>query len=315
MQSINKILVVAEPERDSQHAIERATYLAKAFNAQVHLFACVYNRSLSSNILFNQDDLETAKKAYVAKKLNQFKEYETKLAEQNISVSSHFIWHKESYDCINQEATAVNADLIIKATYPHAFLKRVLFTPNDWQLLKTSKIPLILAKQSKSNQYNNLLAAIDPSLSRNKPKGLNDRILTTTHLLKLNLAADAYVLNCVEPMEYQVWSDMGAGVGVGMGPTDFAIGEDAYLQYVNDLKASFQQAFDNALSNYQFDDDKKLLIQGYPESVLPEFVQQNGIDLLVLGTVYRTGLIGSTAERVLDDIQCDILSVQVADGN
>lgn len=54
--------------------------------------------------------------------------------------------------------------------------------------------------------------------------------------------------------------------------------------------------------------------RGRPDSVLPRLVQSLGIDLLVMGTVGRTGvpgfLIGNTAENVLGEIQCSLLAAK-----
>jgi nucleotide-binding universal stress UspA family protein len=56
------------------------------------------------------------------------------------------------------------------------------------------------------------------------------------------------------------------------------------------------------------------LRQGEPEDVIPEFVVAEGIDLVVMGTVARTGiaglLIGNTAERLLHRLPCSVLAVK-----
>ncbi len=56
------------------------------------------------------------------------------------------------------------------------------------------------------------------------------------------------------------------------------------------------------------------LIEGDPVERIPELVMEQGIDLLVMGTVCRTGisgfLIGNTAEEVLNQIDCSVLTVK-----
>jgi universal stress protein E len=56
------------------------------------------------------------------------------------------------------------------------------------------------------------------------------------------------------------------------------------------------------------------LRHGPAEQVVPELVSEYQIDLLVMGTVARSGLdgvlIGNTAERVLDDVRCSVMAVQ-----
>lgn len=45
-----------------------------------------------------------------------------------------------------------------------------------------------------------------------------------------------------------------------------------------------------------------------------KFVEENGVDLVIMGTLARSGvlgmLIGNTAEEVLDRIQCSVLALK-----
>jgi len=54
--------------------------------------------------------------------------------------------------------------------------------------------------------------------------------------------------------------------------------------------------------------------EGLPEDVIPELAEQLDAELVVLGTVGRTGfsaaLIGNTAEHVIDSVNCDLLAVK-----
>lgn len=54
--------------------------------------------------------------------------------------------------------------------------------------------------------------------------------------------------------------------------------------------------------------------RGRPDSVLPRLIESLDIDLLVMGTVGRTGVpgfvIGNTAENVLGEIQCSLLAAK-----
>ena len=56
------------------------------------------------------------------------------------------------------------------------------------------------------------------------------------------------------------------------------------------------------------------LVNGRAGEEIPELVRQEGIDLLVMGTVCRTGVagffIGNTAETVLAQVDCSVLSVK-----
>lgn len=59
------------------------------------------------------------------------------------------------------------------------------------------------------------------------------------------------------------------------------------------------------------------LVHGRPESAIPEVLDEVTADVLVMGTVARTGIrglvIGNTAERVLTSAECSLMAVKPAD--
>jgi nucleotide-binding universal stress UspA family protein len=56
------------------------------------------------------------------------------------------------------------------------------------------------------------------------------------------------------------------------------------------------------------------LLEGDAEKLIPEMAKRKGIELIVMGTVTRTGIagfiIGNTAERVLQQVDCSVLTVK-----
>lgn len=56
------------------------------------------------------------------------------------------------------------------------------------------------------------------------------------------------------------------------------------------------------------------IVQGLPDVVIQNAIEEHGTDLLVMGTIARTGipglLVGNTAERLLPQVECSILAVK-----
>jgi len=96
-----------------------------------------------------------------------------------------------------------------------------------------------------------------------------------------------------------------------MGPADFSMGQENYDQYIEQLKKDNQQTFDEGIAEVGFPSDNLHLEEGYPEQVLPSVIEKQKIDLIVMGTSYHSGLIGSTVEKILDEVECDVLAVKV----
>jgi nucleotide-binding universal stress UspA family protein len=55
-------------------------------------------------------------------------------------------------------------------------------------------------------------------------------------------------------------------------------------------------------------------LEGFAFVKVPEFVAENNIDLVIMGTVARTGIagfiIGNTAENILQSITCSLFAVK-----
>ena len=57
-------------------------------------------------------------------------------------------------------------------------------------------------------------------------------------------------------------------------------------------------------------------LPGKTNKILPMFVRSHNMDLVVMGAIARWGIkravIGSTAERVMDALPCDVLIVRIS---
>ena len=56
------------------------------------------------------------------------------------------------------------------------------------------------------------------------------------------------------------------------------------------------------------------VVKGHPERVVSELARELSVDLVVMGTVARTGIdgffMGNTAESILAQIDCSVLTVK-----
>jgi universal stress protein E len=311
MTAIKKILIDLDPTKEKQPALERGIYLAKKYEASLTLFLVVYNRGLVASLFFDSEQLEAAKTGFVNSQKAWLESYYSAARDQGVDCDMKIVWAKPVYEAINKQANDGNYDLVIKSTHKHPTMEKILFTPNDWQLLKTSKVPIILTKSGANPVYANIMAAIDPSNRHDHSEQLDPKILRVTREIAGGVDAKAHAAHCYDPIAYQLWTDIGVGMGTGMGPADFTMGQDNYDRYIDQLKEDNEKTFNDAISAVNFPKDNLHLEEGYPEQILPNLVEGNDIDLLVMGTSYHSGLIGSTIEKILDDVSCDVMAVQV----
>ncbi len=88
---------------------------------------------------------------------------------------------------------------------------------------------------------------------------------------------------------------------------------EAFLRAEHD---GHQRALDDLLASSSVSDApwRVHLVKGSPCTVVPDQVRHHRINLLVMGTVARSGvaglIMGNTAERVLDDVKCSVIAVK-----
>lgn len=94
---------------------------------------------------------------------------------------------------------------------------------------------------------------------------------------------------------------------------------DAYAaSYVAaDLESTYREAIEKQAAGFGLDSGIVKVFPGRPDVALPELVQQESVDCLLLGTVARSGLaafwLGNTAEDILPRVACDVLVLRPQD--
>jgi nucleotide-binding universal stress UspA family protein len=143
---------------------------------------------------------------------------------------------------------------------------------------------------------------VDPADDRGEHPGLNASILDLGVFLARMERADLHVLFAWTPWgESLLRHRMRAG---------------DYQEYVGKMRSHAGKRLTELLRPY--DEEIPLMhrhfVEGEPEDELPEFVARHEVDVVVMGTVGRTGVpglfIGNTAERILRGVECSVLAVK-----
>ncbi|MPY91173.1 MAG: hypothetical protein GEU99_25085 [Luteitalea sp.] len=85
------------------------------------------------------------------------------------------------------------------------------------------------------------------------------------------------------------------------------------VEAVRHAAADGLQALDDGLAE-PMPGTKRELVRGRPENAIPEFVEAHHVDLVVMGTVARTGIagfvMGNTAERILQRLRTSVIALK-----
>lgn len=309
MKRLDRILAVLDPTSTAQPALAKAVTLARRSGATLELFVCDFDPSLSGQPVFDTERLRQLREEFMTERLEYLEELADELRGEEIAVETHVHWENPLYRGIVRRVEESSPDLVVKDTHHHGALRRTLFTNTDWSLIRTCPVPLLLAKTPDWPARPKIVAALDPGHLGDKPAALDHDILDWTTLIAERMDGEAHAVHAFFPAAL-----LAATTGMAGMPM---IGGVTAAEIVESERRRLGEVLSGIVATHDLAPGRVRLEQGAASEVLPRFVETLGAALLVMGAVSRSRLqevfLGSTAERVLDRVGCDVLVVKPPD--
>lgn len=207
-------------------------------------------------------------------------------------------------------------DLVIKTPENPDFLDR-FFGSDDMHLLRKCPCPVLLIKPQAATSFKRILAAVDvdeayPETEKESRCALNRLTLELAGSLTLS---DFAVLHIA-----YAWEALGENVLQGALSR---IPEEQISAYIDQVRQQHADSFDQFIQEVSLDlgldtlnylKPRTHLLKGSARKVIPMLAKQIKADLIVMGTVGRTGIpgliMGNTAETIINQIDCSILAIK-----
>jgi nucleotide-binding universal stress UspA family protein len=207
-------------------------------------------------------------------------------------------------------------DLVIKTPEDPGWLDR-LFGSDDLHLLRKCPCPVWMIKPRFSGSFGCILAAVDVDDSYPADEVEGRRVLNR---LVMEIATSLALSEFAELHVVHAWEAIGEGaMRNGFMSTD-ENKVDAYVKAVErhhreNLHVLVRETTDRlGPEATRYLKPNAHLLKGWARKEIPALVRQLGADLVVMGTVARTGvagfLMGNTAEMILMQIDCSVLAVK-----
>ena len=177
------------------------------------------------------------------------------------------------------------------------------FSPRTKHLLRKCPCPVWVIRPGRT-EHLKVLAAVGPE--EKGSKAMNQLIMDLATSVVTLEDGD---LDIVHTWVLEGESSLRSSPHVAMSSTEV----DLMVEVTRDEHAAALEAL---VDRYDLTSTKHAvhLIKGAPESIIPSLVIEKSINLIVMGTVARTGIaglvIGNTAERILDSVDCSVLAVK-----
>jgi len=309
MQRLDRILAVIDPTVEIQDGVAKAARLARASGAALELFVCDFDPALSGAPFFDTDTLRRLREKFIEVRRADLEKLAAELRIGGLEVTTHVHWDNPLHAGILRRVREFAPDLVVKDTHHHSVLRRTLFSNTDWTLIRKCPVPMLLAKPRPWSAPPRILAALDPGHHGDKPAALDSDILDTARLLAEKLQGSVQAVHAFFPAALLAATTGMAGMPLSpdvIGPEVLDAERDRVTKDLHGLAAA-QGLGQEAVH----------VLRGSPVEVLPRYAEESGADCIVMGAVSRTRLqeifIGSTAERVLDRLPCDVLVVKPGD--
>ncbi len=314
MKRFNNILCVVEPGQACLPALERAVILAE--NNQASLTVVDVVEQVTAGIGMPEGgpisaELQTAMVSAHAQGLETLIDpYRKRIRIQTrVLIGVSFLE-------IIREVLRNGHDLVIRIPETLDWLNR-LFGSDDMHLMRKCPCPVWLIKPQAPKSYQRILAAVDvddayPPAEMESRRALNRQILEMASSLALSEFAELHILS--------VWHAIGESA---MGGAFMYTPEEKIIAYVEQVRRQHESSFDGLVrevtSNLGQDamgylEPQTHLVKGWARKEVPVLAKRIKADLVVMGTVARTGVpglfMGNTAETILDQINCSVLAIK-----
>lgn len=214
---------------------------------------------------------------------------------------------------------ASGCDFVVKTAEPPSGIHRFLFQSTDQHLLRKCPRPVWLQTADARTVPKCVIAAVDVDVwDAAEPEtllALNRRVLDTARRVAAPSGAEVFALHA--------WDAAGEGlVWAFASRADAQKATTAYIEEMLDARhAAMSRLLDAAAADAAEDAAGTpavpivpRLVRGAPEQVIEQQARQLGADVVVMGTVARTGLggviIGNTAENIINNLECPVIAVK-----
>jgi universal stress protein E len=270
MKPFSKLFAVYDPVQEEQPALVRAFAVAREISAQLHIYACVYEPSIKA--IDGSIDVDTVR-AFHQAKIDRTVEA---LNSSGVEVSTEVKWGKDWCQAVADASARYAADMVLKSSYRHSSSKRIFNSAPDWTLIRECSCPVLLVKEGTQMEDRRVLSAIDITARSDSYDRLNENVISLSKRLRDLRGAEVHFVNA----------------------------------FANFKAVPSRQALIDSSGAQSAQIHIKL---GKPGKVIVDQAKKLDVSLVVVGNSARSGLsavlMGNTIEKVLDELECDVLSM------
>jgi nucleotide-binding universal stress UspA family protein len=312
MHQFTNVLVFSQGESPSPSAVQRLVGLLQKNGATVRLMAVIepfpwYTRLLlpaSVELQRLQVESSDARLSSLAAALKQ----------KGVKITTKVAIGRAPLELI-REVLRSGHDLFVKVAEP---AQGNVFGSTDMRLLRNCPCPVLLLHPAmQDRRFQRILVAVDPPPAPDVLDELHLRQEASSEEQALNVKLMEFAMGLAEIDEGELhivhaWT----APGEDLLRVEGRLPRHEVDEYVASLREGARKAVEQLLAECPPTSGSQHvhLIKGRPADVIAEMAKAHDVDLIVMGTVVRTGipglLIGNTAETVFHQVGCSVLAIK-----
>lgn len=307
MERFTNILFFFNPKVKQNAAMRRAGSLAKRNNARLTVLSVVKGLAVGQHLPVPDEAIDELESQAIHAHSMQVEELAGRFRKAGVDAHAKVVVGIAFIEIISAVLREQHDLVILAPDGRHGLISR-LFGSVSTHLMRKCPCPVWVVKPGSGKSYQRILAAVDLFSDPwdAAEESLNTEIVTLSSTVARMDHAELHLLH--------VW-DL-ANEGWLGGPS--VMGDKAFRKLLDETRADLRKRLDAAVQGIDRDGiggvQSHLKKDEDPGEGIVKLVHKEAIDLLVMGTVCRTGLagflIGNTAEEVLGAVDCSVLTVK-----
>jgi len=299
MQPIRRILVaVKDPTAKSLPAVAKAVQVARALHASIELFHAIDTLVYVDTLGLLKEGLKEIERTAREKHLAQLDRIAARIRVRGLEVTTAVEWDYPIHESLIRRARKIGAHLLVAERHGGRHVTPWLLRVTDWELLRLSPIPVLIVKSPRPYRRPAVLAAVDPTHAFAKPARLDEDILSVGDTVARALHGKLHCVHAYTPIPADL-------------PSDIRSTANATAAIEAKAAGRARVGMERLLKKVSIPRSQRHLVDSHPINAIPDVARKTRSAIVVMGAISRSGiknlLIGNTAERVLDDLECDLL--------
>ena len=299
MKRFKRILVATDTRHEQHPIVDEAAKIAKFNGASIKIIDIVPPFSWLSR--YATEDHEHLSDLIKEEKEEKVSALAAKVRLQGVEVECKVIGGKPSTEII-REVIRGEHDLLMAVSKGSTSTSDDYFGRTAHRLLRQCPCAVWLVSPDSTSTIKHILGCVDTSSRKPMDMELNDKIL------ELSKSTGQY--------HEAAWSILHAWSMEDESVLSARLKPEQLAEYESEEQRYHEENLDNFLEQYDLSSESNNvhLVKGLTPETIEAFVSEKAVDLLVLGTVARSGLggffIGNTAEEILDRVNCSVLALK-----